>query len=399
MASTRLKQTKDGRQYYEIRCRVSRDKSELSARWYVPDGWSQRAIERELVKQAAEFERKCKAGEILTRNEKRSQAEKEAQAAAAIVTLKQYGERVFMPAKSVTCSENTRSSFQSMLDHHIYPALGEYKLPDITSANISALLLDFQAAGKAHASVVKLYTILNLLFKMAYLGDIIERNPMDKVQRPRRRKDEVQTQEVEAYTANELRYIIHCLDQEPLKWRALLRLLIDTGIRRGECCGLRWEYVDFENCTITIAGNLCYTKAAGIYLDTPKSGKIRTIDVDPDVMELLKELRKEQAKNAISQFVFTQDMSIEPMHPQSPTRFMEKFAKRHGIEHLHPHKLRHSFASVAITNGADIASVSEKLGHSDKAVTLRLYTSADAESMKRASNVFRNAIAEQQKQA
>ena len=80
------------------------------------------------------------------------------------------------------------------------------------------------------------------------------------------------------------------------------------------------------------------------------------------------------------------------MHPQSPTRYLRKFSERYQIEDLHPHKLRHSFASVAITNGADIASVSEKLGHSDKAVTLRMYTHADQESMKRASNIFRNAL-------
>ena len=59
---------------------------------------------------------------------------------------------------------------------------------------------------------------------------------------------------------------------------------------------------------------------------------------------------------------------------------------------MHPHKLRHSFASVAITNGADIASVSEALGHYDKNFTLKMYTHADAESMKRASNIFRNAV-------
>lgn len=80
------------------------------------------------------------------------------------------------------------------------------------------------------------------------------------------------------------------------------------------------------------------------------------------------------------------------MHPQSPTRYMKRFAKRYDVTDLHPHKLRHSFASVAITNGVDVASVSEKLGHSDKAVTLRMYTHADAESVKRAGDIFRNAL-------
>lgn len=176
--------------------------------------------------------------------------------------------------------------------------------------------------------------------------------------------------------------------------QALVRLLIDTGIRRGECCGLQWCDVDFKANTITISGNLCYTPQKGVYLDTPKNGHIRTVDVDPAVMNLLRSLRSEQASKAISMWVFTQEGSAEPMHPQSPTRYLKKFSQRYNIPDLHPHKLRHSFASIAITNGADIASVSEKLGHSDKAVTLRMYTHADQESMKRASQIFRNALKE-----
>lgn len=80
------------------------------------------------------------------------------------------------------------------------------------------------------------------------------------------------------------------------------------------------------------------------------------------------------------------------MHPQSPTRYLKKFAQRYKVPDLHPHKLRHTFASIAITNRTDVASISEKLGHSDKAVTLRMYTHADAESRKRAAQIFREAI-------
>ena len=98
------------------------------------------------------------------------------------------------------------------------------------------------------------------------------------------------------------------------------------------------------------------------------------------------------AQKFISQYVFASKGGAEPLHPQSPTRYLHSVGERYGIEDLHPHKLRHSFASVAITNGADIASVSEALGHYDKSFTLKMYTHADAESMKRASNIFRNAV-------
>ena len=392
MPSIREKQTKDGRTFYEIQVSRGRSRSRLTSRWYPPEGWSKKAIDRELTKVAAEFERRCDNGEAISRAEQKEKDLLQKQEAAKIQTLRQYGERVFMPAKAVTISENSRSSFQGNLDRWIYPALGEMKMPDITAANISALLLDMQAQGKAHATCIKVYTVLKSLFKMAYLSDIIQKNPMDKVERPKQRKDEVRGIEAEAYTIDEVKHILSCLEKEPLKWQALIRLLVDTGIRRGECCGLQWKDVDFKGNTITVAGNLCYTPQKGVYLDTPKNGKTRIIDVDADVIALLQQLRQQQASHALSAFVFTQDNSPEPMHPQSPTRYLKKFAARYGIDDLHPHKLRHSFASIAITNGADIASVSEKLGHSDKAVTLRMYTHADQESMKRASQIFRDAL-------
>lgn len=393
MPSIREKTTKTGSKFYEIRVSRGRGKSYLTTRWYPPEGWSRKVIERELHKQAAEFERQAQAGEVVSREEQAQLTRQQAVEAAKIKTVRQYGEGVFMPAKAVTMSENSRSAYQGALDKWIYPALGELKLPEITPAEISALLLSMQAAGKAQATCVKAYTVLKSLFKMAYLADLIDRNPMDKVERPKPRKDEMKKPtEAGSYTAGELAYILDCLEHEPLKWRAYMSLLIDTGLRRGEACGLRWEYVDLDARRITIAGNLCYTPDRGVYLDTPKSGKIRTVDIAPGVVALLRQLRQEQAAGGLSPFVFNQEGSPQPMHPQSPTRYMKKFAARYGVNDLHPHKLRHSFASIVITNGADVASVSEKLGHSDKAVTLRMYTHADEESVKRAGDIFRQAL-------
>lgn len=403
MPSTRKMTTKSGKVFYEISVSRGRGKSRLTRRWYVPEGWSKKAIERELAAVSAEFERQCDAGEAISRAEQHEKDAREAAEAAAkaaqqaaeaakILTLRQYRERVFMPAKAVTMSENGRSSYQNCLDRRIYPVLGDMKMPEITPAQISALLLDIQAQGKAHATVIKTYTILHTLFKMAYLGDMIGRNPMDKVERPKPRKDEVKASEPAAYTAEEVKRLLATLKDEPLKWQALIRLLIDTGIRRGECCALKWQNVNFKTGEIRIAGNLCYTAAKGVYLDTPKSGRIRVVYASDDTMALLRQLRIEQAKKAVSAFVFTKEGSPEPMHPQSPTRYLRNLSARCGLPDLHPHKLRHTFASIAITNGADVASVSEALGHSDKAVTLRMYTHANAESVKRAAEITREAI-------
>lgn len=392
MPSTRKKFNKAGQAFYEIRVSRGRDKSYLTRRWYVPEGWSQKAIDRELASVAAEFERQCNAGEAISRAEKREKAAQEAAEAARILTLKQYGERVFMPSKTVTISENGRYSYQGYLDNRIYPVLGDIKMPEITPAQITALLLDIQAEGKAHSTVIKVYTILNSLFKMAYMGDMIDRNPMDKVERPKPRKNEIKETIPAAYTAEEAGKLLEVLNAEPLKWQAFVHILIDTGIRRGECCALKWDSIDFKTGELTIRGNLCYTPAKGVYLDTPKSSRGRVVYIGEETISLLRKLRAEQASKAVSAYVFTQEKGHEPMHPQSPTRYLKKLSDRCGLPDLHPHKLRHTFASVAITNGADIASVSEALGHTDKSTTLRMYTHANAESVSRAAQIMREAV-------
>lgn len=110
MASYRKMSTKDGRTFYEISVSRGRGKSRLTRRWYPPDGWSRKAIERELAAVAAEFERQSDAGEVISRAEQRERDALEAAEAAKILTLRQYAERVFMPSKTVTMSENSRSN-------------------------------------------------------------------------------------------------------------------------------------------------------------------------------------------------------------------------------------------------------------------------------------------------
>ncbi len=399
MASTRLKETKDGKKYYEIRVSMGRGETELSSRWYVPKGWSDTAIKRGLRDAAADFERKCKTGEVKSR--KQIQAEQEAKALeeAKILTLKDYGEKVFMPEIAGRCSEHSRSSFQGVLNNHIYPALGFMKMTEIKPAQLSALLLKKQSDGMKASSCLKIYTILNLIFKKAYNEDeMIDRNPMDKVKRPKASKDEGKDSTVKAFTEQEMAHILKCANNEPLQWKTLIWLAADTGCRKGELTGLKWDCVDFKTGQILITRNLCYTPQKGIYLTKTKNGKSRLIDVDPYVMGLLSQLHEEHTGNILTLnreagFVFTQEGTDLPMHPDTPTRYFKRFGKKYGIEDFHPHKLRHTQASIAIRNGADDVSVSAKLGHSDSAVTLRMYAHASREGQKRAGEIFRNAIA------
>ena len=393
MASIKLNETKNGRRFFQISVSRGYGKASYKTRWYWPDGWSKPTAEREAAKQAAVFELACKNGEVLNRAQEREKAAQEAAEAAKLKTVRQYADGVFMPTKEATFSENARSSYRMFLDKHILPALGDVLLVEVSPAMIQKLLIDFQRAGYAHATVVKLYNILNGIFEMAFLDDSIPMNPMLKVKRPAPRKGEQPKEESDkAYTVKELGYILACAAREPLQWQTYIALSADTGLRRGECCGLQWSDIDFRAGTVTVRRNLQYTATAGVYETSPKNGKVRVVDVGPDVLTLLKQLRVRQAQSCISKWCFTQEGTAEPMHPQSPTRYFKKFGERYGVKDFHPHKLRHSSASIAITSGADVVSVSERLGHSDTAVTLRMYAHANEESIRRAGQTVRDAL-------
>lgn len=390
MASHRKKYRANGSPYYEIRVSQGRGKPYLTKAWDPPSGWSSRAIERKLKEVEAAFEQACRNGEILTRHDKEVQALAAEAAASKIPSVREYAETVFMPFKEIIFSENARANYQGCLSTWIYPEIGDTKLPDVTSSQIISLLAKVQAMGRAHSTAVKVYTVLSSLFKQAYLTDVIDRNPMDKVPRPKARKDEEIAETPPTYTADEIREIFEKLSREPLKWRAYLHLIASTGIRRGEACGLKWEYVDFSTSTITIAGNLCYTPSKGVYYDTTKGKRRRTVIVAPECMALLLELKA--SSHGLSDFVFTQDGSPLPMHPQSPTRYMKTIEKRYGIPDFHPHKLRHTFASISIEQGGQVTGVANALGHKDSSTTVRTYIHGSNKAQEQASHAVHNAI-------
>lgn len=441
MASiSKIQTTKDGRRFWLIQVSMGKGQSLRKSRFYWPEGKNgfpvaESTATRERDRFAAEFERQCKAGEVLSRKEKAEQEAARQAELAKIKTVKQYAENVFLPAKDVTVTENTKANYRMYFNKHIFPAevlnreemakqkavikFGDMLLTDVTPAMITKLLLDYQAAGHSHGSCIKLYNILNGLFEMAFLDDSVPLSPMLKVKRPAASKDASTKPETEkALTAQEADYLLSCIDSEYLEalehhkagfdkdrkkvyaallWKVFIALSVDTGCRRGELCGLQWSDIDWKKKSITISRNLQYTAQKGVYVAMPKNGKTRAVDIGDDSAALLKLLQDEQSQHHLSPWVFSQEGTNEPIHPQSPTRFFKKFGERHNIPEFHPHLLRHSAASIAITHGADVVSVSQRLGHSDTAVTLRMYAHANEESIRKAGQTMRQAIKDARK--
>lgn len=434
MASiSKLQTTKDGRRFWLIRVSMGKGKSHLKTRFYWPEGKNgfpvaESTATRERDRFAAEFERQCKAGEVLSRKEKKAEEEEqrkyqeeERAKLEALKTVKQYGDGVFMPTKLLNISENTRLSYKTNLEKHIYPIIGDKLLVDITPAMITKLLLDFQAEGHSHGSCIKLYNILNGLFDMAQFDDSIPFSPMVKVKRPKQKKDEKAIAEADkALAAEELNYVLECVSREPLKWQAFIYLAADTGCRRGELVGMQWPDIDWNKKTVSIRHNIQYSKAKGVYDVTPKGGRFRVVDLGDDTIEVLKKYKAELTKPeetdevidineyrkhleeerkkkeaALPKWIFTVDGTNQPMFPTSPTRYFKNFGEAYNVPGFHPHMLRHTSASLSLTNGGDVKSIADRLGHKDASVTLRMYAHANDDSIRAAGQAARNALKRQ----
>lgn len=400
MAFAKKREKKDGTLFYEIRAYNADKKTHYSRYYYPPRGWSKRAIEKALKDEVAEFQRAVDAGEVLSKAEKQAVKAAEAAEAAAreaeramLKTVREYAYSVYMDEKEQHISENTRLSYRMNLEQHILPVIGDALMQDVTAAALGKLLRDFQ---KEHSfgSTIKVYNILSAMFKMACLDDTINRNPMDKVLRPKQAKDDKAISEADkALFAEELNRVLECVGKEPLKWQAFINLAADTGARRGELCGLQWSDLDYRKGVVTIKRNIQYSKdKGGVYECTPKGGKSRSVDIGEETIAILKRWAAEQASTRLSKWVFTQEGEDAPMFPHSPTRYFKKFGERYEIPGFHPHLLRHTSATLSLTNGGDPKSIADRLGHADAAVMLRNYAHANDESIRKAGQAARDAL-------
>ena len=199
------------------------------------------------------------------------------------------------------------------------------------------------------------------------------------------------------YQPEELSEIIRALDNAPIKWRAITYILIDTGCRRGEAMGLKWESIDLEDDILTIERALLYTPETGIYEGPPKNGESRTIRIAPETSALLKEWKTEQDRLRMAAgpiwtetgYVFTKPDG-NPMLPDGITQWLATFSKQNSLPHIHPHAFRHTVASMMIADGIDLVTAASELGHADATTTAKIYAHQIATAKARAAEVRTN---------
>lgn len=264
-------------------------------------------------------------------------------------------------------------------------AAAQHKKITLTKAQAIARVLNqdveklFQiernSAPLSAKTITEYHRLISAVLTQAEKEMLVFFNAAAKATPPKLERKEAQT-----FQPDEVQRIRDALECEPLKWKTLVHLLLITGARRGEVAGLHWDSLDWDRNTVRIDRALLYTKTRGVYEDTTKTGNVRHVSLPEETMILLHQYRKWQSAQQLlcgdrwqnTGYIFTRDDGL-PMHPDSLTGWLADFAKRHDIPNVHPHKFRHTMASLLYFGGVDGVAISKRLGHAKVSTTSDLY--------------------------
>lgn len=296
-----------------------------------------------------------------------------------------------------TVKQSTYLSYEAYIRLHIQPALGDILLSALSLERLQLFFnrLGIPAKGKkalSSKSVRNIYNMLHAALDQAVINRKIIRNPLIGIKLPKVVKKEIR--------------VLDPGEQEKLQEAAMrsrelqaygVIFTLNTGVRLGELLGLQWKDVNFQKHTFRIrrtVGRLSKVTEDGslvprsdtvhsteIVVHSPKSiSSRREIPMFDELWDGLMEYRRQQLEmmDALGSdyddqdYIFATTMG-KPYEPRTYEDLFKRCLKSAGVQGIHFHALRHTFATRALEAGMDIKVLSSILGHAQASTTLNLY--------------------------
>ena len=244
-------------------------------------------------------------------------------------------------------------------------------------------------------TVLHHHRLISSILEKAVKWQVIFSNPCERVEVPK-----IERKEAKYLDEKQAAELLRCLENESLQYRTMITLLLYSGMRRGELCGLEWGDIDFRENLIDINKSSLYLAEKGIFEDGTKNfSSKRVIKLPAPIMSLLAEHKKEQATERFkigdkwedSNKIFTQ-WNGKPIHPDTISGWFRKFIAKYHLPDVSIHSLRHTNATLLIAGGTDLRTVSKRLGHSNMTTTGNIYTHAIQTADERAAEVLGNIL-------
>jgi integrase len=265
----------------------------------------------------------------------------------------------------------TQATYENRIYGHIIPSVGKIPLSKLTQNDLQQFYaklkrtgrkvnVELKGTGISDRMVRSCHALCRSSLEKAVEEGLITRNPSIGCKLPPKKNGEMKV-----LTQNEIVRLLNQAYDEGYYEMFLLELT--TGMRRGEILGLKWRDLNLETGELNIKRQLT-TK--GISVPKTKSS-IRTVLLPPDMLDLLREMKK----TAKYDWIFPSPVKEgEPRNPTAITKRFRLMLERAHCKHVRFHDLRHTFATMALENGMDVKTLSAMIGHVSSETTLNIYS-------------------------
>jgi integrase len=308
---------------------------------------------------------------------------------------------------------STVASYRKNVRLHLVPRIGAVPLANLTAVKLDGLYRELEKGGRADhregeglspRTVRYTHTILSGALRAAVEAGLLQHNPASRAHPPTAKQ--AQAPEMHPWTGEQLsaflRWAREYSDMYPA-WRVLAY----TGMRRGELLALRRRDVDLNAGTITVrrSAGVVRVRDEGYRIEEglTKTGKPRVVDLDPATVDVLRSWKRERGTLALNlarddALVFG-DLEGKHRHPERFTRLWSRTVRRAIREGLDVpvirlHDLRHTHATLLLSAGEPVNTVSERRGHKNVNITLSIYAHVMPGDQKRAASRFAALIGE-----
>lgn len=258
---------------------------------------------------------------------------------------------------------------------------------NITPNDIKGFYTYLDENGLTGMTMVHYHALLHRAFVQAFKDEVIDANPFDRVERPKKSKFQSKY-----YTDKELATLLEVTQDDSIY--PVIMLAGGLGLRRSEALGVRWSRIDFEKRTVLLDTKIVeYNKNGEIVVEPvyemKNASSRRTLPLPGPVFDMLlherekQEMYREMFKDSYditySDFVCVDELG-RLLKPSYVSQHFSLLLEKYGLQHIRLHDLRHTFASLLLKNGVPLINVSRFLGHSDISTTANIYAHLDLAS-------------------
>ena len=330
-------------------------------------------------------------------------AKKEAQAKLAELQYQYNSGRLVEPSK-ITLGElmnewleaaikpprrrlRTYEDYKGDINKYLNPRLGAIPVQQLRAADIQNFYSSLSHLSAS--SLLHQQCILSKTLKMAQQQGLVHRNEASLVINKPKSGNPGENVQDNCWAAHHARQFLEVVKQESNQTAAFYALALDSGMRKGELCGLGWKNVDLENGKIIVAEALVKSGRNPV-IDQTKTGRPRVIDIGPVTITLLRKHKSSQTELKLANrmtysnygLVFARawnDMNNRCLlgQPLSLTsinvRQFDPLIKKAGLPRITFHGLRHTMATLLLGAGENPKVVQERLGHRRIETTMNVY--------------------------